>query len=195
MDSSYYLALLAMAAGILLLLGTMVLLFFRRIYLDSETNQPVRFSLPLFGNISTQTPVIALVLCGVFLVAYAQWKFKPLETQEVPVTGYIDPGGESILVKIIPDQYEGSALAPGPFSHKIPVCDKNTEYRILFLEGKEVIDDQPLKQVNDGPHRTDKGTGYVFNDVVWTTTPEESISVATKKDVSDEQAPKRSKPH
>src|SRR5690349_15210170 len=109
-DSSYYLAVLAMAAGILVLLGTMVLLFFRRVYLDSETMQPIRFSLPLFGNISTQTPVIVLMLLGVFMVVFAQWKFKPQDTLEVPVKGYIDTGGESVLVKIIPDQNQGSAL-------------------------------------------------------------------------------------
>ena len=185
MNSSYYLAVLAMAAGILVLLGTIVLLFFRRIYLDSETRQPVQFFLPLFGHISTQTPVIVLMLFGVFLVTYGQWQFKQ-ETLEVPVKGYIDPGDESILVKIVPDSHEGSAMGrAGPFSHNIPVCGKNPEYRILFLEGKQVIDDQQL---------TNNGIEYGFSDVVWTTTPEETLPLETQKEASDEHTPKRSKP-
>ena len=88
------------AAGILLLVGTMILLFFRRVVLDSETKTPTRFKLPLFGEITTQTPVLVLVLIGALMVIY------PLSTREpstVTVTGSVDPGGSSVAVLVIAD--------------------------------------------------------------------------------------------
>ena len=57
-------------AGIVLLIGTMILLFFRRIYLDAETKQSIKVTLPIFGEISTQAPVIILVLIGALMVVY-----------------------------------------------------------------------------------------------------------------------------
>jgi hypothetical protein len=41
-------------AWILLLVGAIVLLFFREIYLDAETKQPIKFFVLLFGEISTR---------------------------------------------------------------------------------------------------------------------------------------------
>ena len=88
------------AAGILLLVGTMILLFFRRVVLDGETKTPTRFKLPLFGEITTQTPVLVLVLVGAVMVVY------PLSKRGAPmvtVSGTVDPGSASVAVLVIAD--------------------------------------------------------------------------------------------
>ena len=42
------------AAGIVLVIATMILLFFRRVYLDAETKKPIKFKLPVIGEVETQ---------------------------------------------------------------------------------------------------------------------------------------------
>jgi hypothetical protein len=70
LDSPSLSVTIAQGAGIILLVGTLILLFKRTIYLDRETKQPVEMELPVFGKIKTQSPVIFIVLIGASLVLF-----------------------------------------------------------------------------------------------------------------------------
>jgi hypothetical protein len=173
-------------AGILLLVGTMLLLFFRRIYLDSETKQPTKITLPVFGEISTQAPVLVLVLVGAFMVAYPLSKMR---ADTAPMQGHLDTGGKSVSVLVIavPD-YEHSQDAPGDFAIKIPLLATDATYRVKFLVDKQVIDDQ-LATLKDGR--------FELKPVQWSPPVDESplSKIPVKKDVSDEELRKLSIPN
>ncbi|HXJ82359.1 MAG TPA: hypothetical protein VMS64_27205 [Candidatus Methylomirabilis sp.] len=165
-------------AGILLLMATMILLFFRRIYLDAESKQPIKFTLPLLGEISTQAPVIVLVLVGAFMVIYPLSK---MGAQMVPIEGTIDTGGKSVSVLVVAvPAYEHTQDAPGQFSMKIPLLATQDSYRVKFLVDKQVIDDQSVT-LQEGR--------FALKPVQWSppadTSRENSIPV--KKDISDDE--------
>ena len=170
-------------AGVLLVAATMVLLFFRRIYLDSETQQPIKFALPLFGEISTQAPVIVLVLVGAFMVVYPLSK---MSADTVSLEGHVDTGGEtvSVLVVAVPD-YEHSQDATGDFVVKIPLLATAATYRVKFLVDKQVIDDQPA---------TLKNGHFELRPVQWSPPVEEShvSEIPLKREISDEELRKLS---
>jgi cytochrome bd-type quinol oxidase subunit 1 len=168
-------------AGILLLSATMVLLFFRRIYLDSQTRKPIAVSLPLFGKVSTQAPVLVLVMIGAVMVAY------PLSKNPVDMTsleGDLDTGGKPVSVVIVAvPHYQYNQDASGHFSYKIPLLATDTTYRAKFLVDKQVIDDQEL---------TFKDGRFKFNPLRWIPPVDGSLlnEVPIKKDVSDEELKK-----
>jgi hypothetical protein len=165
-------------AGILLLISTMVLLFFRRIYLDAETKQPIKFTLPLFGEISTQAPVLVLVLVGAFMVVYPLSK---MEAARAIVQGEIDTGGESVTVLVVADpDYVHSQDAAGKFSIKIPLLATDATYRIKYVVNKLIIADQ-IATLKDGH--------IDLSPVQWSEPPEESgmSRIPIKKEVSDEE--------
>src|SRR5262249_15036703 len=115
-------------AGILLLVATMILLFFPPIYLDAESKQAITFTLPLFGEISTQAPVLVLVLVGAFMVIYPLSK---MGAEMVPIEGTIDTGGKSVSVLVVAvPAYEHTQDAPGQFSMKIPLLATDASYRV-----------------------------------------------------------------
>lgn len=170
-------------AGILLLVATMVLLFFRRIYLDSETKQPIKFTLPVFGEISTQAPVLVLVLVGAFMVVYPLSK---MGADMVPMEGQIDTGGKSatLLVIAVP-AYEHTQDAKGQVPVTIPLLATDATYRVKCVVDKQVIDDIGTTLKN--------GRLVWDRPCLWSPPVEDQIPV--KKDVSDDELRKLSIPN
>ena len=160
-------------AGILLLLGTMVLLFYRRIYLDAETKEPIKFTLPVIGEISTQAPVLVLIFVGACLVAYPLSK---MGADKATLQGVIDTGGKPVTVLVVAEpDYAFPQEQSGPFSVKIPLLATDATYRIMFVVDKTIIADQggPLKDGN-----------ITLTPVQWA--PQEEDPMPLKKEVSDE---------
>ncbi len=165
------------AAGILLLVGTMILLFYRRVVLDSETKTPTRFKLPLFGEITTQAPVLVLVVIGAAMVLYPLSKIEP---PSVTVSGTVDPGNASVAVVVVADpDYTHSYDAAGNFNFAFPLLNSRATYRVKFIADKQIIDDQQvevrhgrvaLRQVSYSPKIGDDTT-----------------RITARKDISDEQ--------
>ncbi len=168
------------AAGILLLLGTMILLFFRRVVLDAETKTPTKFKLPLFGEITTQTPVLALVLVAAVMVLYPLTK---VEATTVTVTGMVDPGATSVGVIVIADpDYTHNYDAAGNFTFKFPLLATKATYRVKFIANKQIIDDQQV-DVQHG-HVVLRQVAYAPK------IADESAPITPRKDISDEDLKK-----
>lgn len=165
-------------AGIILLIATMVLLFFRRIYLDAETKQPIKFSLPIVGEISTQAPVLVLVMVGAFMVVY------PLSmgtAARATIQGDIDTGGKSVTVLVVADpDYVHSQDASGKFNIHIPLLATEATYRVKYVVDKMIIADQ-VAALKDGQIN--------LSPVQWVApVPDTTASVIPiKKEVSDEE--------
>ncbi len=164
-------------AGILLLVATMILLFFRRIYLDAETKRPISFTLPLIGEISTQAPVIVLVLVGAAMVVYPLSK---MGADRASVQGEIDTAGKSVQVLVVAEpDYAYSQDASGKFNIKIPLLATDATYRIKYVVDKLIIADQ-VATLNKGQ--------ISLPPVQWAPQVQDSAlgEIPVKKEVSDE---------
>lgn len=173
-----FLLIITQVAGILLLIATMILLFFRRIYLDSETKQPVKFSLPIIGEISTQAPVIVLVIIGSFMVVYPLSK---VDVNRVTVQGNIDTGGKSVQVLVVADpDYVHSQDASGEFKFTIPLLATDASYRIKFIVDRQIVDDQAA---------TVRDRNITLRKLQWAAPLDDhgSNQIPLKKDLSDEE--------
>lgn len=95
--------LVAQLAGYSLLVGTLILLFKRRVYLDREIGQPSEneIDLPLIGKFKTQSPAIVLIFLAAVLVLYPIW-LRSTRAEFATVEGDIQAGGKSVTVTIVP---------------------------------------------------------------------------------------------
>jgi hypothetical protein len=168
------------AAGIVLLLGMMFLLFFRRVVLDAETKTATSFKLPFLGEMTTQSPVLVLVLIGAVMVVY------PLSTRApstVTVSGTVDPGSASVAVLVIADpDYSHSYDAAGNFKFEFPLLNSKATYRVKFVANKQIIDDQEVN-MQHGP--------VVLREVSYVPKiGDDTTAITPRKDISDEQLKK-----
>jgi hypothetical protein len=164
-------------AGIIVVLATMILLFFRRVYLDTNTKRPTEFKLPLFGEISTQSPVLALIVIGAFMVIYPLSK---MGADVATLVADIKTGGKTVnlLVVAVPD-YEHSQDSPGRLEMPVPLLATDSVYRVKFLVDKEVIDDQHAELKN--------GRLTLEHAVEWVPPEAPETTIPIKKDISDEE--------
>ncbi len=164
-------------AGILLLVGTMVLLFFRRVVLDGETKTPTSFKLPVFGEITTQAPVLVLVLIAAVMVVYP---LSMRQASTVTVSGTVDPGSSSVAVLVIADpDYTHSYDAAGNFKFEFPLLNSKATYRVKFIADKQIIDDQQV-EVKDGRVSL-RQVSYAAK------VSDDTAKITPRKDISDEQ--------
>jgi len=174
MDASL---MMSQVTGCLLLIGTMVLLFFRRIVLDKQTKAVTSFKLPLVGEIKTQAPVLVLVFVGAAMVMYP---LTQVVASTVTVNGSVDPGGGSVAVVVFADpDYAHSYDAATPFTFRVPLLKSQATYRVKFIVNRQVIDDQPV----------DVRNGIATLDPVSYTPkiPDPATKIEPKKDISDEE--------
>jgi len=126
--------LVAEAAGVILLVGTMLLIGLRRVYIDSETKQPTEFEIPLVGKVKTQAPALVLVLAGVLLIGYAVHEDQGPIIQQGSLAGTIDLQGASatVLVLAVPAPYQNPRESSGPFSINVPLLPGNVDYQVKY---------------------------------------------------------------
>lgn len=133
------LLLVSQIAGIILLLSTMLLIGFRRIYFDKETKQPIEIEIPIFGKLKTQAPALALIVVAACLVLYPLSRSRP---DLVTVHGDIDTGGKAVTILVVAvPQYQTTLDRAGAFHIPVPVL-KDSTYRVKFIVDGQVVADQ-----------------------------------------------------
>jgi hypothetical protein len=135
------LLIITQVAGILLLVSTVILLFFGRVYLDAATKEPITFTLPVLGNIKTQSPVMALILIAAFMVVYPISRSGP---DRANLHGHLETGGKhvSAYVVAVPDYEFGQDAKSDDYSVDFPLLPTTVNYRVLFVADGRIIDDQ-----------------------------------------------------
>lgn len=123
-------------AGVLLLLGTMLLVGFRRIYFDDK-GAPIEVELRILGKLKTQSPVVALVFVAAALVLVPLTYLKPgLATIKGKV---LNTAGKTVEVEILGvPTYQETLNAPGDFEIKVPIL-KDTSYRAKFIVDRQIL--------------------------------------------------------
>jgi hypothetical protein len=165
-------------AGFFLLVSTMVLIAMRRIYFDAETKQPIEFELPFFGKIRSQAPAFAVVLVGAAMVLFPLSRMTP---DQATISGRVETDGKSVTMMVVAiPYYQQSVDASGPIELPIPLLQGIAGYRVKFLVGKQVIDDQQAVV---------HGGKVQLNPVKWSEPQDASplVQLPTRKEVSDEE--------
>jgi hypothetical protein len=140
--TSEWVLLISQISGILLLLSTIVLLWFRRIYIDAQTRQPTEVDIPLLGKFRTQAPAIALILVAAILVIYPISRSKP---DLIKIEGAVDTGGKSVTVLVVALPNSLTTLdSAGTFEMPVPLIE-NVNYRVKFIIDKQVVGESPAK--------------------------------------------------
>ena len=169
------LLLLSTIAGILLLVGTMLLLWFRRIYIDAQTGQPTEIEIPLIGKFRTHAPTFALIIVGAILVIYPIY-YAPKQ-DFITVEGAVNAGRKSVTVLVVSLPNNQATLDDvGPFHMSVPLI-KDANYRVKFSVDKQIVADREA--------RPDQKGVYKVKD--WDYMPELGPTVKPGKEITDEE--------
>jgi hypothetical protein len=142
-SSKTLLLLISEAAGIILLISVVFLLYKRRVFLDAATGQPVEIEFPVLGKLKTQSPVIAMVVVGAAMVLYPATR-SPVDL--ITVEGDVEKtGGKTVTVTVVPvPQFQTVVDADSShFMFKIPAV-ADASYRVKFIVDRTIRGDQSI---------------------------------------------------
>lgn len=96
-------------AGLVIVVGSLFLIWKGRIYIDAETNQVTKIELPLGIKLQTNLPVLATFIVGAFLLAFPIERIQELQKQQS------QPGQSTRLVGRLdwPDPLDVEVVAAG----------------------------------------------------------------------------------
>jgi len=168
------LLLLSAIAGILLLVGTMLLLWFRRIYIDAQTGEPTVIEIPLIGKFRTHAPAFALIIVGAILVIYPIYNAPKQDS--ITVEGAVNAGRKPVTVFVVSDPNQATLHDVGPFHMSVPLI-KGANYRVKFIVDGEIVADREA--------RPDQKGVYKVKD--WDYRPQLKPTVNPGKEITDEE--------
>ncbi len=126
---------LSAISGAFVIIGGIVLIGKRKIYIDQATKKPIEFELPLFGKFKSNTPALALFFFGTFLITYPIMK-RPAPP---PIAPDVHLDGEITNDKDYPFEVYAAVEAERvsnhrTFSIKVPqLSGDRDEYKLLYL--------------------------------------------------------------
>ncbi|MGB7922529.1 MAG: hypothetical protein WCF57_04735 [Pyrinomonadaceae bacterium] len=144
MDLYILLFFLCSLAGMLMVLGSLFLLWKGRIYLDTEGKSVSNVELPLGIKFGTQFPVLVMFLFGVFMLIFPIYYARnicpnlPLHAKTFPemvkVTGKVKTKFPVTIYAVIDDQ----TMSSKDVIFNVPFV-KNARYRIMYSGNDGVI--------------------------------------------------------
>jgi hypothetical protein len=139
------LLLFAQAAGALLVVGMLSLLWKGRVYLDAK-GEPISFEFPVIGKIKTQSPVIAMVLIGAGMVLYPISRAAPPPcpgtSRDVTVMTPIDTQEKTVNVYLVAEEWV--AESKNTFPIKLTVVPGDAEYTALYEVDRHIWSSEPV---------------------------------------------------
>jgi hypothetical protein len=144
MDFYLLLFLLCSLAGLLMVMGSLFLLWKGRIYLDTEGGSVSKVELPMGIKFNTQFPVLVMFLFGVLMLIFPIYYAKnicpnlPLHAKTFPemvkVTGKVKTKFPLTIYAVIDDQ----TMASSAVIFNVPFV-KNARYRIMYSGNDGVL--------------------------------------------------------
>ena len=144
-DARIALYYLVSSAGLLMIVGSLLLVWKQKIVIDRESKQPVEIELPLGLRFKSNAPALALFVLGALLLIYPIMQLKDLnryiEVDTVPVRGLVHGDVYPVLVYAV--RRGDMVNKTGEF--KIPVSflgrQDVDDYRILLVANGRVINE------------------------------------------------------
>jgi len=121
---------LSAISGAFVIIGSIVLIWKQKIYIDSETKKPIEFQLPLLGKFRSNTPALALFFFGTFLITYPIIKMRAPDLHlDGEITNDKDYPFE-VYAAIEAERVQNHRA----FSIKVPqLSGDRDEYKLLYL--------------------------------------------------------------
>jgi hypothetical protein len=119
-----------MGVGSVVVIGTLVLVYLGKVQLDASGK--VVLKVPIFGQLTTSVPALALFLVGLTCLLWASVdlsKTSPTFT----VTGNLNPGNKHVMVYVA----AASTLLNGSktsYELRVPFTTSQTQYEVLFID-------------------------------------------------------------
>lgn len=142
---------LCASAGLIMIVGSLILISKRIIFIDVATQKVTEIELPLGFKVKTQTPVILLFVLGGFLLVFPIWQLKDRlkggNLELTTMTGKIKaPGTDKLKVYAVVGVDETNN---GEVRLKVPLVDY--EYQFYYWTGSTYLGREfknPLKATN-----------------------------------------------
>lgn len=168
------LLLVCQLSGILLLLGTLWLLYNRRIYIDKETGQPTQFVVPFLGELKSQNPVLLMMGIAAAMVLIP---LRVATVDLITIEGFVETDGKPVTVTLVPvPRFQQTIFTSGPFTLRVPVMP-DVNYRAWFTVEKNIAVDAGV-DIQQGDAKLAK---FTYKE------PIHAVAVEAKKEISDAQ--------
>jgi hypothetical protein len=124
------LLIVSQSAGILVILGSLFLLWKRKIYLDAEGKEVTDIEFPLGFKVKTNTPVLVMIFFGVFLIALPLLKPSAAEVEKTTVCAQVTSKGPVTAYAIVDfDETDGRSET---VQLTVPLLE-GQEYRVVYI--------------------------------------------------------------
>jgi len=140
---------LCSVAGLCIVLGSLLLLWKGRIYVDQATKQITEIVLPFGIKVKTNLPVILLFLSGGGLLVYAVAEVKEFG-EEVTVDGQIN--GSASSIQLYASVASQSLPRSGEFTFALPVTHPSRKYTLLYAVDGNLLAHQIVDPSVDSGH-------------------------------------------
>ena len=141
MDSTMVLYYLSSAAGLVMVVGGIWLIYKEKIFIDRESKQPIEIRLP-FGSFKSNYPALALFVLGFFPLVYPVYKLNPenyVRVKQVKIKGLVETDAYPALVyaargrDFVLNKEEGFHI-PVPF-----LGQGDEDYKVLLIVNDHVL--------------------------------------------------------
>jgi hypothetical protein len=143
MDPRLALYYVVAAAGFIMIVGGIWLIYKEKIFIDRESKEPIEIQSPL-GSFKSNYPALTLFALGFFPLVYPIYTINNLtdfvHVQTVRIKGPVHASAYPVLVYAA--RAQDAVTSEGDFQVPVPYLDKQeNDYRILLVVNGHVIDE------------------------------------------------------
>jgi hypothetical protein len=133
--------------GLLLILGSIVLLSLRKTLVDKETSQPTEIEVPLLGKVRVNSPALVLFAVGIIPLVFAVWDYHKLReklAEEVSIVGTVTTDSPEVQVYAVValgtvENTASPTSAKGTFRFDVPLLGKPYEIYYVAQNGNALV--------------------------------------------------------
>ncbi|MCC7242689.1 MAG: hypothetical protein IT180_12240 [Acidobacteria bacterium] len=151
-DPRIWLYFLSALTGMIMVVGGIWLIYKEKIYIDSESKQPIEISTPI-GGFKNNYPALTLFALGFFPLIYPIYTINNLSTyapvETVRIKGLVDAHSYPALIYASVDQ--DARNAKGDFEIRVPFIGANQkDYKVLLVVNGQVLGEESARRSDDG---------------------------------------------
>lgn len=148
MDPRIALYFLSAAAGLIMIIGGIWLIYTEKIYIDTESKQAIEIKTPL-GAFKNNYPALTLFALGFLPLIYPIHRLGDIQDGRVTVatvrlSGPVKTNAYPVAIYAAAEDY--FVERDGSFSVDVPIFGQHDkEYKILLVVNGQVLDTQPVR--------------------------------------------------
>ena len=152
MDPRIALYYVSAAAGLVMIVGGIWLIYKEKIYLDRESKQPIEIQSPL-GSFKSNYPALTLFVLGFFPLVYPMYAINNLSdyvrVETVRIKGLVAANAYPVLVYAA--RAQDTLNSDGEFQVPVPFLGRDQDdYKILLVVNGHVLDETRAERKANG---------------------------------------------